>query len=378
MARINHRYRLRTSDGESLIDIENVVRIEWTRVLNDVGWFDIVVSGDYPDDLLDVDRLIEFWREVPDAGINQLTMVGFLRKWEWFETPQGETLLRMSGPDQIDLCDRAPVAYVAGSPESEKTEATDDMMKSIMDEAKGAGAGTNPEGRFRGYNTSLFSIADDMTLGPVITRSFQWRDVLPILQEIAETSRDRGTPLYFDCVPGNDPATFQFETFTPFRGVDHTLTTGDPPVVFSKEIGNLVSPSLTEDWTEEWNYVWGGGQGEGAARLIDTENDLDRILRSEWNRREVFQDAREEDTALGVASKAFERMEASRPRLLFNARLLDTGSTRYGVDWIFGDAVTAKYRGQDFDGLVRFVKFSVDRNGVEDLRAKLEVVRATG
>lgn len=378
MARVNHRYRLRTSDGESLREIENVVRVEWTRVLNDVGWFEMIVPADYPRELLDVDRLVEFWREVPEAGINQLTMVGFLRKWEWFERSDGQELLRLSGPDQIDLCARAPIGYVAGSSEAEKTEPADDMLKSIMDEAKGAGAGLNAEGRFRGYPTANFSIMDDQGLGPTLTRSFQWRDVLPVLQEISEASRNLGTALFFDCVPGNDPATFEFQTFTEFRGKDHSLLTGDPPVIFSKEAGNLVSPSLAEDWTEEWNYVYGGGQGEGAARLIDTENDLDRIVRSIWNRREVFQDAREEDTALGVASKAFERMEASRPRLIFNARLLSTPSTRFGVEWDFGDLVTAKYKGRDFDGLVRLVTFSVDRNGVEDLRAKLEVVRATG
>lgn len=377
MAQVNHRYRLRTSDGESLRDIESVVRVEWSRVLNDIGWFEMIVPGDYPEELLDVDRLIEFWRE-PTGGMNQLTMVGFLRKWEWFETSDGEELLRMSGPDQVDLLRRAPIGFVAGSAEAEKTEPTDDMLKSIVDEAKGPGAGTNPEGRFRGYPIANFTVMADQSLGPTLRRSFAWRQVLTVLQEIAESSDNLGSRLFFDCIPGNDPATFEFRTFIGLRGIDHTLATGDPPVIFSKEAGNLVNPSLTEDWTEEWNYVWGGGQGEGAARLIDTENDLTRIIRSIWNRREIFQDAREEDTPLGVASKAFERMEASRPRLIFNGRLIDTPSTRFGIDWNFGDAVTAKYKGRDFDGLVRFVRYSVDRQGVEDIRAKLEVVRATG
>ncbi len=377
MARVNHRYRLRTSDGESLRDIEGLVRVEFQRIENDVGWFDLTLPGDYPEDLLDVDRIIEFWRE-PEGGENQLFMTGFLRKWEWFEDQAGTELLRISGPDQIELLDRCPIAYVAGSPESTKTEATDDMLKAIVREGKGALAGLNPEGRFRGYPLTNFTVMDNQTLGPVITRSFHWRDMLPVLQEIAETSRDRGTPLFFDCIPGNDPATFEFQTFTEQLGEDHTLTTGSPPVVFSKAAGNLVQPSLQEDWTEEWNYVWGGGQGEGAARLIDTENDLLRILRSIWNRREVFQDAREEDTALGVASKAFERMEASRPRLNFRGTLLDTPANRFGIDWGFGDRVTAQYKGQNFDGTVRFVRLRVDHNGVETLQAKLEVVRATG
>jgi len=51
---------------------------------------------------------------------------------------------------------------------------------------------------------------------------------------------------------------------------------------------------------------------------------------------------------------------------------LDTRGTRFGRDWDFGYKVRAKYRGQEFDAIVRAVTISVDENSKEDIQARLE------
>ena len=370
-----HRILLLTHDGESLQVVEEFQDLEYTRTLNEIGWFKMTVPAEFSPSLLQPDMLFEFWRK-PEGGIEKLMMVGFLRKWKYFETSRGLDRLRLAGPDQMDLLPRPIIGYAAGEPESSKTDFVDDMIKEIIFENKGAGAGLTAEGRFRGYPADSFEIAGDESAAPSITRRFAWRDMWPVIQELMEASRHAGTQLYIDVIPTGH-AKFQVRTYINLRGIDRTVTTGLNPILFSKEAGNLQAPSLEEDWTDEWNYIFGGGQGEGTDRLIDTENDLDRILQSQWNRREKFSDAREEDTALGVAQKANAKMEDKRPLLKFEGELVDAPQTLFGVDWDFGDKVSARYRGLTIDGVVNNYKVKLSDDG-EDVSAKLEVDLVSG
>lgn len=370
-----HRILLLTHDGEPLQVVEEFQNLEYTRTLNEIGWFTMTVPAEFPRALLQPDMLFEIYRK-PEGGIEQLMLVGFLRKWKYFETSRGLDRLRLAGPDQMDLLVRAIIGYAAGEPQSDKTDFVDDMIKEIINENKGAGAGLSAEGRFRGYPADQFEIAGDESAAPSITRRFAWRDMWPVIQELMESSRHAGTNLYIDLVPTGH-GKFQVRTYINLRGVDRTVTTGLNPILFSKEAGNLQAPSLEEDWTDEWNYIFGGGQGEGTARLIDTENDLDRILQSNWNRREKFSDAREEDTALGVAQKANQKMQDKRPLLKFEGELVDTPQTIFGVHWNFGDKVSARYRGLTIDGIVNNYKIRLSDDG-EDVSAKLEVDLVTG
>lgn len=370
-----HRLLLLTHDGEPLQVVEDFQDLEYTRTLNEIGWFKMTVPAEFPSDLLQPDMLFEIWRK-PEGGIEKLMMVGFLRKWTYFESSRGLNRLRLAGPDQMDLLTRAIIGYAAGESESSKTDFVDDMIKEIIDENKGPNAGLSAEGRFRGYDADFFEIAGDEGAAPSITRRFAWRDMWPVIQELMESSRHAGTNLYVDLVPTGH-AKFQVRTYIDLRGIDRTVTAGLNPILFSKEAGNLQAPSLEEDWTDEWNYVFGGGQGEGTDRLIDTENDLDRILQSIWNRREKFADAREEDAALGVAQKANQKMEDKRPVLRFEGELVDAPQTLFGVDWDFGDKVSARYRGLTIDGVVTNYKIKLSDRG-EDVSAKLEVDLVSG
>lgn len=364
-----------THDGEPLQIIEEYGDLEYTRTLNEIGWFAMTLPVDFPAQFVQPDMLFEIWRK-PDGGIFDRRMVGFLRKWRWFENSRGQERLRIAGPDQMDLLNRGIIGYAAGEPEADKTDFVDDMIKEIINENKGAGAGLSAEGRFRGYPAAQFSIAGDESAAPSITRRFAWRHMWTVLQELTEASRHAGTPLYMDVIPVGR-AQFQVRTYPNLRGIDRTVTAGLDPILFSKESGNLQAPQMEEDWTDEWNYIFGGGQGEGTDRLIDTENDLDRILMSNWNRREAFADAREEDTALGTAQKANQKMQDKRPIIRFEGELVDSPLAIFGTDWDFGDKVSARYRGRTLDGVVTNYKITTDDNG-EDVSAQLEVDLVTG
>ncbi len=372
----NHRLILRTHDGEYLAEIEDYESFQYGRFINNVGWWMIVLPGDTPNDLVDVDRLVEFWRK-PEGGDEQLQMVGFTRYWDWFETGPNDERLRIGGTDQMGLLDRRVIAYVSESSQSSKTDQADDLIKAIVRENMGANAALTEANRPRAFPPANFEVMNDIADAPSVTRSFAWRNVLDVLQEIAETSGNLGTPLYFT-VDYTGPAKFVFRTFVNVLGIDRTVSAGLAPIIFSKEAGNIRSPFMREDWRQEHNYVWGGGQGQAAARTIDPEKDLQRIARSIWAKTEIFQDAREESTTQGVANKAFERLQNERPRLIFRGELLDTPQSKYGVDWKFGDKVTVRFRFQELAGIVDNVSVSVDSSGKEILTSSLEIDIATG
>ena len=371
MTSARHRLSLFTDIGLGLQDLRQVESFSYHRAANDVGGFKMVMKPDFDVTLIDVDHIIQFWRQ--GVGGEELLMLsGFCRKWGWYEARDGSDRFFVEGVDQNDLIDRRIVAYFAEETESYKVDYADDMIKAIIRENMGALAPLDDALRPRAYDANYFTVMADTTEGPSVTRSFAWRYVLPVVQEIAKSSRDLGYPLYFDVVPSAVPAIFEFQTFIPYLGVDRSMDT-PVPIIFSREFGNLGSPRWEEDWFDERNYVYGGGQGEEDARMIDPEDDVWRMHKSLWNRRECFQDAREESTLQGVANKAYERMQKERPVVMFEADLLDSPTTRFGVDWMYGDNVTARYMGREFSGMVDGFSISVDDTGEEDFIARMEV-----
>lgn len=372
-----HRIVLLTSDGIQLAEINDYISCEYWRTVNGIGGFQFLMGSNFDDRLIaPVDRLIEFWR-TPDGGMEQLMMVGFVRWWEWAETADGHELYSFGGPDQNDLIDRRIVAYYAASAQADKIDNADDMIKAIIRENMGSLAPLDEALRPRAYDPNYFTVAPDYGHAPSITRRFAWRKVLPTIQEICDSSRDLGTPLYFEIVPGALSAHFEFRTYINLLGVDRTVTTALSPVIFSVDNGNLAEPKKREDWSDEWNYVYGGGQGEETDRIIDPEDDPWRMHRSIYNRRECFQDAREEDTQIGVANKAYQRMQQDRPKIRYAAKLLDSPQSIFGVHWNYGDKVTARYRGE-WDGMINAYRIQLDEDGNEDLTVRLEVDLATG
>lgn len=353
------------------------------RSANTVGGFALTLpyreeygNPPYPDvaQLIGLDNIIEFWRS-PGAGQLKHVFTGFLRKWEYFER-EGQLFVKLSGPDTLDLLDRRIIAYYAESSESTKTDYADDMIKEMVAENMGSGAddysGSGSARDLSGYD---FTIAADRSAAPSITKAFAWRNLLLACQDVALASASNDTDLYFDIVPmlqSDQRLGFEFRTYINEMGMDRTLTSLNP-VFFGREYGNLTNVNLTYDYTEEMNYIYAGGQGEEAARNIQTRYDSDRIGKSIWNRREGFADARNADTNAGVQATGDEVLAEAAPRLTFRADLIDTSQARFGIDWNYGDKIECSFLGQQFVGMVKAIQISVNVQGKENIMAAIEV-----
>ena len=356
--------------GERLVLLDAWERLEYVKALGKVGAFSLSLGQELPADLLQVDRQIQVWRR-PVGGVLSLDFLGFLRYWK-HELKGGSYTLTLAGPDHQDILARRIVAYPAGHAFAVISGgAADNGIKDIFDENFLATA-TDSDRELQAYG---LSVAADEGAAAGVTMGYAWRDVVRVLADISQAAQTAGGEVFYGLeITGIDAATglvsMEFRTAVGQWGEDRTWDTATP-VVFGPEYGNVESAWLEVDHREEVTYVYAGGQGEGANRVIETASDADRIARSVWNRREAFRDARNESDPDAVQAAADEALAAGRPIERFGVVVLDTEQARYGRDWALGDLVTAQAFGRQFDALVRSVQVSVNRNGQETISARL-------
>ena len=250
----------------------------------------------------------------------------------------------------------------------------DDMLKAIVTDSIADGTAPAPTAGTRVW--SDLSIAGDLADGPTLEKGFAWKQLLTpagggIMGDIAKAAKEAGTEVFFAVVPKTVSATsitFEFRTSTGQPGMDVS-----DRVVFDQERGsNLNDPYLEYDYTKEQNYIYSAGQGDMDERNVQQVYDASRYNASAWNRCEGFADARNqaEDNEVREAGRA--KLAEGRPVRRFGGVPVDTQGTRFGRDWDFGDKVRARYRGQEFDAIIRSVVLSMDDSGQETIRAKLE------
>ncbi len=357
--------------GNRIAQLQAFLSLEASQVVNQIGFFNLTMPQSFDINLIQPDRMVQLWR-APRGGRLTLWRVYFIRKWE-FSTIGSDQIVSFGGPDTNELLRRRIVATFSASAQARKTDFADDMMKEIVTEAIADGVAPVPTVGTRVW--ADLSIASDLGLGPTITKSYPFKKLLTtsgqgVLPGLAKAAKEAGTEVFFDVVPDvitGSTSSFQFQTFTGQPGQDQTSR-----VVFDAIRNNMANPRLEYDYTEEENYIYAGGQGEEADRNIQQVSDSDRYSISQWSRIEGFADARNQDSDNAVRESGRDKLNLGRPKRRFSAIPLDVTGTRFGRDWDFGDKVTARYLNIEFDTIIRAVTISVDGNGNETIRARLD------
>lgn len=361
----DYRIAVYTPEGQPLANVEQFASLEYALTENEVGAMTLVIPPILSEDLFKVDTQLAIYRTV-DSTFTYLEgeTRWFVRKINILDGESGQ-LMTITAYDAKHLLGRRVVDYFAGSAQAtESSTAIDNSMKTVVSENLGSSAGSAT-----GRNISTYlDIEPNLTLLPTSSKSFAWRNVLTVLQEMAKDSAQRGTYASFDVVWTGSK--FVFKVYSVQRGVDRRIATGSQ-LLFALEFGSLSSATLERDWSEEANYVKVGGQGEQSERQVASATDSDRIIASPFNRMEVFQDARNSSTSAQLTAEANDRLWQGQPRLRFTGTVQETTTTRYGREYGFGDLVTARYRNFTFDCRISRVNVLVDEGG-EHIEAKVE------
>lgn len=324
-------------------DITGIVKsVDCVRAVNAVGTCTVTIPPALMDSQIQVDGRIYVYQTVPGRTME---LVGetwyFIRDIDLDWSEAGEILYTIRCVDLNDLLDRRIVAYAAGEPESDKTDQADDMIKAVVRENLGTLA---PVGR--ALDSTVFSVQPDDSAVDVIVKTFPWRQLLMVAQEIAdEVTQQSAQHLYFDIVATGE-ATCEFRTYPDQRGRDRRSSQGAiGGITFSPERGNLINPRYTRQRSQECTFSYAGGQGEGVFRDIQTASEPLRIQASPFNRRERFVDARQTDDSTAVQAEALSRVYEGRPQMTISGEIRETDAGIFQVHFGFGDFVTIEMAG---------------------------------
>lgn len=329
------RYQLRLKDHEGNVVAINdhFISLRIVKTVNSPGFYELVLGQSntlVPYFLLDAQ--IEMWRSDPQAEIDwYVEFEAFHRTVVRQAKKDGERLFRSYGSGYADLLWRRIIAGYAGTAYTDKSGVAETVAKEFVNEQASVGAGD------RGFPG--FYMQADAATGSSVELKRAWDILGDVLREI---SRMGGGDF---AVVGTGPATFEFRWYDGQLGEDRSEgnTEGNPPIIFSIDLGNMALPIYSNPRSDEINLVYVGGEGEGTNRNVITRQELMAILDSPWNRREIFRDARNESTTAALEDKGDEVLEEEKKKESFWFEVIQTAACRYGRDYFLGDLVTARY-----------------------------------
>lgn len=358
--------------GERVSVCDQFELLDYMRILNGRGFCKLRVGAEFDSSQFVQDGIIEVHRSPRGRVEPRLEDVYFIVAIDKGIDEKGRTFSEVIGYNPVDLLFRRIIDYVAGSAQATKgADNADDMMKEYVDENMGASATDSNRDLESSYN---FTIQADHSLGPNVAKGAAWKNLYDVLVEISASTLALNDPIFFDIVPVTvSPLALEFRTYHLQRGADRSWPDGTNPVILNVDRGNLRNPRLSYDYRDEFNYVVCGGQGVGSDRDIQRWWDVTRIGQSPWNRREAFKDGRHCDvgatTCLDAAAQ--DHLERGRPIRTFTGEVVETEGTAYGIDWEFGDRLTAEFLEETFTVYVSGVRVTKSGDGAEEIDAKL-------
>lgn len=322
-----------------------------------VGQLDLTLPVGFDDALLLLDGRIEVWRKVGNLPAKRDGDAQFLiRQWDY-----GPYQTTIGAVHANELLKRRFINYYAGSSYSTKTATTaDNLIKAFASQQLGSGivAVDRIGNETQADITTYLAIQANLSLGASINKSGAWRNLFDLVRDICDASTEGGTYLTFDVV-ATSPTTLELQTFTTQRGVDRRASSGQP-LIFSKARGNIENVNLRVDRREEVTFVTGGGQGEGAYRVTANDDDPVRMADSPLNRREVFIENVNLDSATTLGYECSARIREGRPRITLSADVVETATCTRGVHFDYGDYVTIEHRGQQYNTRIDVVGVSLN------------------
>jgi hypothetical protein len=338
-----------TRDGGAALD--------YSLSVGQIPTLDLTLPVGFDDTLLMLDGRIEVWRKVGNLAAKRDGNAQFLiRQWTYTDD---QTMIRAVHANE--LLKRRIIDYYAGTSYSSKTGTTaDNLIKAFASQNLGSGiVGADRIGAETQADISTYlAIQANLGLGVSINKAAAWRNLFDLVRDICDASTEGGTYLAFDVVALSSSA-LELQTFTTQRGVDRRASSGQP-LIFSKSRGNIENITLRVDRTEEVTFVTGGAQGEGTYRVTATDSDAIRMADSPLNRREVFIENVNLDSATTMGYECSARLRAGRPRISLTADVVETATCTRGVHYDYGDYVTIEHRGQQYDTRIDVVGVSLN------------------
>ncbi len=350
---------LRTDTGETL----GLIPFDTLAMVRDVETFDTLTMSANPnipllanialDDFTDKRILVE--RAGVDVGQIRTENEFFIRT-----VITSRNSMQFTGYGAEEMLGRRIVAYAASSTDTVATLPADDLMKFVVTGNLGIGAAVDRQ-------LPGLTVQASISAGPSMNKSFAHDNVLNLLNSVREYTRKAGSEIFFK-MASNGLGGWTFKTYASLVGIDRRGI----GLSLSEINENFVLDGVGFDASDEVTYMYVGGAGTEAARIIGTSTSAARVNLSAYNRREAFFNASQEKTQAGADDVAEQELSRRRAQRIFSGTIVERPNYRYGIEWDFGDILTAEQAGRAYDVMVRKVEISIDSAG-ERITARVEV-----
>ena len=335
--------------------------LNYARVVNEPGSLSITVPlNTLRTDQIVPDARVEVWRK-SRKGKTYLETDTIWLTTGWEESYEKEPMLTINAESANTIYDRRIVAYSSSSAQGHKVGAADLLMYEIINENLSAGA----TDVLRRISSTYFSIEfGQIVSAPTLDLSLDRKYVRDALNEIVNACAQEGIFVFYDII--YTPTGLRTIIKTGCRGVDRR---GDG-VKFSSQHGNLVKLKIKTDYTDEKNFVYVMGQGQGTTRTVTPVSNDDSISASPFARKETTADNNTSSPS-GATSRGNAVLRDSSPKTIIEAEIKDTPLASYGDDWGFGDIIRLKAGRRNFDAWVNAISVKAEA-GKESISATLK------
>ena len=338
--------RLKNAVGKYVAVVDDWWGFSIAPYVNGLGAWAVQVNAEDPVvEQFDLDGQVEFWWRDNARGIGwSLEHEGVVRNMAYYLDSQGGLVAEISGRGYNDLLVRRIIEAAAGSSGGTKSGVAETIIKAWVTAQAGSGAGARA--------ITGLSVEADGATGDTVPMAAAY-DLL------YETCRAIATVGGGDfAVVGTGAAAYEFKWYEGQLGDDKTDS-----VVFALGNGNMASPKLTVSRADEVNAVLVAGQGEAEKRETVWRTDAPRIAESGINRREKFQDARQESSTAGLNALGDIALKAGEPKRSLQFQIQQTVGSAYGIHYGLGDLVSAEFMGDRVTKKIMGVTITVNARG---------------
>jgi len=327
-----YRIDIRDTSGALVAQLTDYSWLSYSKRVNELGLLRFGLPGDHRvlSSLADKYQ-VEVWRRNVDVGVAwQCDFYGFYRSQLW-ENQDGLDTFTAECPSQMSLLNWRIVAWYSETANrtSFVSQPAETIAKTLVSYNAGANALAS-NGRRRDGAISGLTVEADGARGNTLDWSCSYVNLLKTLQDLARVGGGD-----FDLVK-TGAAACDFRWRPGQLGTDRSAS-----VIFALNLGNMAGPSYKFDRTAEKTAAIVGGQGEGSGRAVVIRNGPDLTATNDI---EVFDDARNYTTTAGLQADGDRALWLSRARQEFKFTALQIPACYYGLHYVLGDLVTARYK----------------------------------
>lgn len=340
-----YQLRIYNRAGTLQAVVVDFLRLAYRHQRNAPGLLEFSISPEHRAvSALELDGSVEVWRRV-SGGAWYVDFIGLYRWRAEGLDGDGRAWLTVRCVGLLHLLSRCIVAYPKGvASRSLFTAAKAETILKTLVTHNCTAAGTTNDGRLRAASLAGVQVESDAARGDAIDFECSLQNVLAACQRVANLG---GGDFVFVKAAA---ATWEFR----WKAANSTT------VVFAPNLGNMASPTLTRDWTDEATVAIAGGNNLFGVAEGDA-------YASGYRSHELYVGAPNLTTIDGLVAAGDAALLARRTEELAFS-VFQTPWCRYGVEYQFLDFVTATFGDYSATMQIQEVGVGVQEDGAETIQ----------